>query len=134
MTEAELLELMCIWTQSVQGTFGLLLTVLFAYLATAYFVGNRFNNFQAIVVSVLFAFGAGFMLIGLFGAMTRMVYLASQLKQMLPDQMFIASPGIARAFLTLTALSIPVSLFFMYQIRRNPKLGAASSQAGLPAD
>jgi hypothetical protein len=66
------------------------------------------------------------MLIGLFGAVTRMVYLASQLQQMVPDQTFIATRGIARAFVTLATLSIPVSLFFMYQIRRNPTLGAAS--------
>ena len=48
---------------------------------------------------------------------------------MLPYQTFIADRGIDLAFMTFEALSIPVYWFFIYQIRRNPNLAAASGQA-----
>ena len=127
MTQAELLELLGIYAQNSQGLFGLLLTVLFAYLATAYFVGHRLSSFQGAVISVLFVFGTGFLLIAMYGALLRLVFLAAQLQQIYPDQTFLVSLGFLQGFVVLAALSIPVSLFFMYQIRQNPKLGAASS-------
>jgi hypothetical protein len=54
MTEAEFLELSCDYAQNAQGLFGLLLTMLFAHLATAYFVGNRLSVSQVLIVSVWF--------------------------------------------------------------------------------
>ena len=54
--------------------------------------------------------------------------MAAELQQMHPDRLFLlagrtgrVAPGLA-AILEFTV--IPVSLFFMYQIRKNPKLGA----------
>ena len=125
MTEAELLELLCSYSQNTQGMFGLLLTVVFAYLVTAYLVGHRLSSFQLAVVSVLFIFGAGFLVIGIYGSMLRMVVFIEQLQQISPDQTFVVSRGFILGFTTIAALSIPVSLFFTYQIRRNPELGAA---------
>ncbi len=125
MTEAELLELLCNYSQNTQGMFGLLLTVVFAYLVTAYLVGHRLSSFQLAVVSVLFIFGAGFLVIGIYGSMLRMVVFIEQLQQISPDQTFVVSRGFILGFTTIAALSVPVSLFFTYQIRRNPELGAA---------
>jgi hypothetical protein len=58
----------------------------------------------------------------------RLGYIVSQLQQVLPDEKFFMTTRFTFAFTTLATLSIPVSLFFMYQIRRNPKLGAVRRQ------
>jgi len=128
MTEAELLELACDYAQNAQGLFGLLLTVLFAYLATVHFVGNRSSVSQVLIVSVLFVWGAGILIVELQGALLRLGYIVSQLQQVLPDEKFFMTTRFTFAFTTLATLSIPVSLFFMYQIRRNPKPGAVRRQ------
>ena len=53
MTEAEYFELLFMAFDSIIGTFSLLLSILFAYLATAFFIGSRLTRFQSMVVSFL---------------------------------------------------------------------------------
>ena len=58
MTEAEALELLEAATSNSFTGFTLYLSVMFAYVVTAYFVGGKLTGRQAMLASGLFAFGA----------------------------------------------------------------------------
>jgi len=58
MTEAELLELLEIATTNSFTGFTLYLSVMFAYLVTAHFVGTKLTRSQVFLTSGLFLFGA----------------------------------------------------------------------------
>jgi hypothetical protein len=103
-----------------------LLSILFAFLATAFFIGSRLTRFQSMVVSFLFIFGATIMIAGTYGVMQRALGFVEHLRKLDPDEFFMMSATFANALLALMVLSIPVSLYFLYQIRSNPQLGATS--------
>jgi hypothetical protein len=126
MTEADYYELLFMTFDSMIGSFGLLLSILFAFLATAFFIGSRLTRFQAMVVSFLFIFGATIMVAGTYGVMQRALGFVEHLRKLDPDEFFMMSATFANALLALMVLSIPVSLYFLYQIRSNPQLGATS--------
>lgn len=128
MTEAELWGLLVSFSEQGASFGAQLLTIVSAYLAVAYLIGSRLTRVQALLVSVIFAGAAVTSVAGVYGATLRAVEMAAELQQMHPDRLFLlvgrmgrVAPGLA-AILEFTV--IPVSLFFMYQIRKNPKLGA----------
>jgi hypothetical protein len=130
MTEAELWGLLISFSERGANFGAQLLTIVSAYLAVAYFIGSRLTGVQALVVSVIFAGAAITTVAGIYGGTLRAVEMASQLQQIHPDRLFMLAgrmgrliPGLSAA---LTFSLIPVSLLFMYQIRKNPKLGASS--------
>ena len=130
MTEAELWGLLVAFTERGASFGAQLLTIVSAYLAVAYFVGSRLTRVQGLVVSLIFAGAAITTVAGIYGAVLRAAEVASQLQQIHPDKLFILAgrmgrlaPGLSVA---LNLSLVPVSLFFMYQIRKNPKLGASS--------
>jgi hypothetical protein len=58
MTEAEILELLEISTANSFSGFTMYISVMFAYVVTAYFVGKKLSFMQVALVSGLFLFGA----------------------------------------------------------------------------
>jgi hypothetical protein len=58
MSEAELLELVEMSTANAFTGFTMYLSVMFAYVVTAYFVGDKLSSTQAILASGLFLFGS----------------------------------------------------------------------------
>ncbi len=123
MSEAEIYELALMTFDSSANQLGLLLTLIFAYLATAYFVGGRLTRFQTAVVSFLFIVGSSILTLALYGTMQRSISFVERLRDLYPDEVFVMSETWAVSMTTLLALAIPVCLFFMYQIRRQPRLG-----------
>jgi hypothetical protein len=126
MTEAELWEMFFMSVGNSSDAFAVLLALTFAYLATAYFLGNKLTNFQVVVVSILFIFGSGVATINFFGGLMRSLEFVEQLQRIYPDRVFILRDDYVVAFTALMAASMPVSLLFMLQIRMNPKLGATA--------
>lgn len=127
MTEAELWQLFFAANERVGDTFSGLLTVTFAYLATAYFVGKRLSAFQTLVVSFLYVYAAGLLAVSSSTLLNRQLEFGVLLQELNPDRFFLIGMGLMLVYTVLLALSIPVSLFFMWQIRRNPALGAGSA-------
>jgi hypothetical protein len=130
MTEAQLWGLLISFSERGDSFGAQLLTIVSAYLAVAYFIGSRLTRVQGLVVSLIFAGAAITTVAGIYGAVLRAAEVASQLQQIHPDKLFILAgrmgrlaPGLSVA---LNLSLVPVSLFFMYQIRTNPKLGASS--------
>ena len=130
MTEAELWGLLISFSERAASFGAQLLTIVSAYLAVAYFVGSRLTRVQGLLVSLIFVGAAITTIAGIYGGSLRAVEFASQLQQIHPDRLFMLAGRMGRLVPGLSAALnfslIPVSLLFMYQIRKNPKLGASS--------
>ena len=126
MTEAELWELMAANVGNGSSMFSALLTLIFAYLATAYLVGRKLTVFQTLIVSALFIWGAGMAALSVHGNMNRALWFVQQLARLHPDESFLLNRSFIHSFSIMAALSIAVSLYFMYRVRRNPKLDTGS--------
>jgi len=124
MTEAELWELMFLEVGNSASAFNALLTIVFAYLATGYFVGRKLTVFQALGVSVLFIWSATMTALSVHGNLNRALWIVEQLAQLHPDEQFVLNRIFVHSFSVMATLSISVSLFFMYQIRKTPEVGA----------
>ena len=130
MTQAELwqLQLMAV-SNSIDG-IGVLLTVLSGYLLVAYFVGHRLSRYQAALVSTFFVLGAGLGAFMTFVQLRRAFYFIEQLSSQYGVRSYMPNTVMTYLGGTLLCLLVPAALFFMYQIRRNPSLGAGQSQTG----
>lgn len=129
MTQAELWQLQLLAVSNGITAFGVLLTLITGYLVTAYFAGSRLNRYQVAVVSILFLLGAGLDAFMVFAETRRAYFFIDQLKLEFDVQSFTPSTFTVYLMGALLALLIPAALFFMYQIRRNPNLGAGPGQA-----
>jgi hypothetical protein len=128
MTPAELWELRSVSIANAISGFGNLLAIYFAYLATAYFVGRRLSRFQVAVVSFLFVFGAGITAFVVHVESQRTIHFLAQLVARHDEQSLVGYPALfVWSLACLMGITIAACLTFMYQIRRTPKLGAASS-------
>ncbi len=125
MTEAELWEMMFLEIGNSASAFNALLTIVFAYLATGYLVGRKLTVLQALGVSVLFIWSATMTALSVHGNLNRALWFVEQLAQLHPDEPFVLNRIFLHSFSVMATLSISVSLFFMYQIRKTPEVGAA---------
>lgn len=123
MTEAELSQLLFMAIEASSGNFTTFLTITFGYLATAYLVGHRLTAPQAHAISALFVIGSILGMLAIFGPYQRAVDFAAQLETLHPGWTFMANQGLLYAGTTLIPLSVVVSLYFMYHVRRNPRFG-----------
>ena len=126
MTEAELWQLQLLAAANTEQAFQGVLTIIFAYLVTAYFVGRRLTPFQSALVSLFFllgAAGASFMAIVEF---RRAAMFMEQLTRQFGVVSISPNAVVIPLYAVLMGLLIPAAVFFMYQIRRNPELGGAS--------
>ena len=121
MAEAELWELIAVHAANAMTAFNIYLTVTFAYLLAAYFVGAKLSKLQTGLISGLFIFSAG------SGWLAMFIYLRRA--AIFQDMLASESEIYARTFLMggkfwsvymaiLLALGMAVSLYFMYDIRR----------------
>ncbi len=71
MAEAELWELIAVHAANAMAAFNIYLTVTFAYLVVAFFVGAKLSKLQTGLISALFIFAAG------SGLLAMVIYLRS---------------------------------------------------------
>ena len=118
MTEAELWHMLLLAVEDLVANLETLLTIVFAYLATAYFVGKKLSRFQAVLVSFFFVFAAGitgFMAVVMW---RRTTFFADQLVSRFDAVMFAPNDFLIVLFGIVLALFIPACVYFMYQNRR----------------
>lgn len=128
MSEAETWQVMWLAVENSLGCITVILTMCFAYIAAAYFVGNRLSRTQTLLVTLVFLTGAGMMTVGLFGTLTRYVQFISILRPLYPDQRFIMTDYWVLIWTGLMAVITLASTYFMYQIRKDPTLGAGAAK------
>jgi hypothetical protein len=130
MTQAELWQLQLMAVSNAIDGIGVLLTVLSGYLLTAYLVGYRLSRYQAALVSTFFMFGAGLGAFMAFVQLRRAFYFIEQLGSQYDVRSYMPNTVMTYLGGILMCLLVPAALFFMYQIRRNPTLGAGQGQVG----
>jgi hypothetical protein len=130
MTQAELWQLQLLAVSNSIGGMGVLLTMLSGYLLTAYFVGHRLGRFQAALVSTFFVLGAGLGAFMTLVQLRRALYFIEQLGSQFDVRSYVPNTFMTYFGGTLLCLLVPAALLFMYQIRRNPTLGAGKGHAG----
>lgn len=119
MTQAELWELNLFCIANALTAFSIYLTVVFAYLGVAYFVGSKLSKIQAFVMSGLFIFAA---LAGLGGSMAqlrRASYFQTELKSQTSDLLMpLTNANFWVTYVpSLMLIGIFVSLYFMWDVR-----------------
>lgn len=127
MTEAELWNMQLLAAANASESFQGVVTIIFAYLVTAYFVGRRLTRFQAALVSLFFVLGAAGASFMTFVEFRRAAMFMEQLTSQFGVESISPNAMMVPAFSALMALLIPASVFFMYQIRRNPELGVGTA-------
>ncbi len=126
MSEAELWELFFQASSAVGMGSTVFLTVVSAYVAAAYFVGARLGRYQVAFVSMLFVLFAAFAASMTFFAFKRLFHFVALLEARHGFVRYLPE-GTPLILLVLQAILVVAALYFMYQIRRNPGLGATSS-------
>jgi ABC-type branched-subunit amino acid transport system permease subunit len=121
MTEAELWHMQLLAAENTFIGMDNVATIIFAYLATAYFVGGKLSRFQAALATVFFVFVASVFSAIAFTEYRRNVYFLHELTEnygvsaMLPNDVILPVSAIVIALLILACV------YFMYQVRRNAK-------------
>jgi hypothetical protein len=121
MTEAELWHMHLLAGENTFIGMDNLATIIFAYLAAAYFVGGKLSRFQAALATVFFVFVATVFSAIAFTEYRRTIYFLSELEKnygvsaMLPNDVILPVGAI------VIALLIPACVYFMYQVRRNAR-------------
>ena len=125
MTGAEALELAELAGATSITSFGYYLSIIFAYLAAAYFVGEKISKSQVVMVSALFVF-AGFSAVAavaiFLGRVTVYLRLAKKTEDIndAPLYIFESSYFWSTYLLILCVLGIVMALKFMWDVR-HPK-------------
>jgi hypothetical protein len=122
MTEAELWHMNLLAAENTFAGMENLATIIFAYLATAYFVGGKLSRFQAALVSVFFVVVAYVFGAYAFTELRRAVYFLHELKENYGVSEIVPNDVIVPVGAIVLALLIPACVYFMYQVRRSAKL------------
>ena len=128
MTEAELWNMQLLAAANASEAFQGVVTIIFAYLVAAYFVGRRLTRFQAALVSLFFVLGAAGASFMTFVEFRRAAMFMEQLTSQFGVESISPNAVVLPLYAVLMALLIPASVFFMYQIRKDPQLGAGGSE------
>jgi hypothetical protein len=126
MTEAELWNMQLLAAANASESIQGVVTIIFAYLVTAYFVGRRLTRFQAALVSLFFVLGAAGASFMTFVEFRRAAVFMGQLTSRFGVESISPNAVIIPLYAVLMGLLISAAVYFMYQIRRNPDLGGAA--------
>jgi hypothetical protein len=124
MTESELWHMQLLAGENTFAGMDNVVTVIFAYLATAYFVGPKLSRFQAALATVFFVVVASVFSLYAFTELKRAVHFMHELTvnygvtAMLPNDVIVTVGGV------VLALLIPACVYFMYEVRKKAKRAA----------
>lgn len=124
MTEAELWHMHLLAVENTSSGLEGVMTIIFAYLATAYFAGHRLTRLQAAFVSVFFVFGASVASFMALVEFRRAAYFIDRLSSRFGVESISPNDIVISLFAVVLALFIPASVLFMYQRRRNIQPGS----------
>lgn len=120
MTEYELVDAVASYTSLLHSWLMAYFTILSAYLIAAYAVGYKLTTFQASVVTICFLVLNSLCILATMGSGLRFIDLTQQLTAMNPERVFLVSPALIGASVTVLSAGLLVSLIFMWQVR-HPK-------------
>ena len=123
MTEAELWHMQLLAVENTTEGLEGVATIVFAYLAAAYFVGAKLTRFQAALATVFFVLAGTMSSFFAFVEYKRAVYFMRELsanygvESIAPNDALLPVVGMMLVFL------VPACVYFLYQLRKNPRTG-----------
>lgn len=121
MTQAELWQLQLMAAANTTQAFQGVLTIIFAFLATAYFVGRRLTRPQAMLASIFFLVGAAGSAFMAYVEFRRAAMFMAQLTAEFGVESISPNALIVPGFAVVMLLLIGASVAFMFQVRRTPR-------------
>jgi hypothetical protein len=123
MTEYELIDSYHSAVASWLGTVSLFVSILFAYLVTAFLVGRRLTRSQLVTASGLYTLMSAFCLLALYQTNVRMVQFAREILAINPERSFllgtVESPSRASIVpVGILLIAFAGGIIFMVQERR----------------
>jgi hypothetical protein len=117
MTEAEALELVAMYTANAHTSFTMYISFTFAYLATAFFVGSRLTNYQAMAASGLYFISATAVVMALIANIQVWAEVAASTATLL-DRLPLMNAMLWISYLSIiTSIGILACLYFMWDVR-----------------
>jgi len=118
MSEAETIELVALLGDNAVSNFAVYISITFAYLTVAYFVGAALSSFQMKAVSGLYLASSGICAISSVATVQAWVLIVSVEPTVL-NTLPLYTAGIWHIYMAvLLTAGMVVSLYFMYDIRR----------------
>ena len=117
MTEAELWHMQLLAVENAIGGLEGVSTIIFAYLAAAYFVGAKLSRFQAALATVFFVIAAGMSEFFAFVEYRRAVYFMRALSDSYGVESISPNDVLLPLFALALALLIPACIYFMHTVR-----------------
>ena len=119
MSQAELWQMMLIASENTFNGVAGIATIIFAYLAAAYFVGAKLSRFQAALATAFFTTVAGCWAFFTWVFYRRAIYFMRELTENYGIESFAPNDTIIPIFAMLLGLLITACVYFMYQVRKN---------------
>ena len=123
MTEAEVLEAVALYIDTSISSIALYASFIFAYLTTAYFVGEKLTNYQARMVSILYVASTGIMVASSFGTVHAWIHIVETHKTLLDEVPIFMFHGWHYSLGTIMIAGIFAGLYFMHDVRRRRQEG-----------
>lgn len=119
MTETEAIEVIALYTNNTLNSFTVYTTFTFAFLATAYFVGRKLSNFQAVVISFLYVLSAGSSATALI-LYLQIVFEISNNTPSILDNILLFNESFWMYYMATILISgIIIAIYFLWNIRRH---------------
>ena len=120
MTEADLVEAIAAFNSSTQGWVGLYISVLSAYLITAYTAGSKLTRSQVAIVSCGFIVLASLCVFGAIANSHRILEFTDELRALNPERDFAMQRPVIIIMQVIFTAGIFIALKFMWDVR-HPK-------------
>ena len=115
----ELIDLLNSTVSAMVAAFTLYLTMLSAYLVTAYVVGKNLTRDQLLIITIVFLVAVEMFAVGTFGVARRAAWTSKELSSVSPDYPFTFPGWGPYSLLLIMQIGIAASLKFMLDIRRS---------------
>ena len=117
MNEGDAIEAAIGTAGVVFSCFAIYISFTFAYLMTAYFVGNKLTRFQVIATTGLYVIAAGFMALVMIAWTQALFAITDATATALDTVLFIQRGYWVETFSILLSSGLLMSLYFMWDVR-----------------
>lgn len=118
MSEAELWDQQVQWMVAGGESMMGYVSIMFAFLVMAYFVGEKLSRNQTIIACALFVWASLMQIYAAIGYFWRAQMFVDRLLEIDPALVFFLSPGVTVLIALMMLIGMVVCLLFLQQTRR----------------
>jgi len=118
MNDADILEALAAWASNGINSFTVYISITVAYLTASYFVGKQLSNVQATILSGLYVVSATSAALSNLTAMDAMRQMINAHPTLVDSSPYFQMDIWIVGMNVICTMGIFISLYFMYQIRK----------------